>query len=588
MRRNAGMIAMMTTTRMPNVWGQGALFVHSGLDGQNLWADDFAGYLSGDRLGIQFHTEPKMELYFAFEGVSNIEHHAVASDYLCATLTKWDGQQGVMQTAFAQQHVIVGQSPYFAQPGVNAHVPAEHSQIGSAQVYGCKETYCALCVELADGMYRFALAYAHDKMAAASLAQEALCMDMDAVFARKTAYFANLPQLNAPEFEQRLFLKCCSIMKGQFYSAEAPFSGLWTTPDRLPHRHLWLWDSVFHSLGNRHISASVSRRTLDAVLETIAPDGFMPITTTPKGSAEGVTQPPLLAWGYLHHYRATGDLSALKEAYPKLKAYLLWNKRNRDSNGNDLFEWLIEEDGNCRCGECGMDNSPRFDIAEPMESIDFTCYMANDVRTMVQIAKAIGLEEDVPMWQSWYASIRQAVNDHLWDEEDGLYYDKLVADQRFHKVKAVSSFLPLFAGIADEKQAARLVEALEDPDQFGTPFGIPSIAKTDATFGTDMWRGPVWINFNYMIAEGLRAYEYGELADRLIERTIEVMGFWYSQEGVIYEFYDSCDRRSPSTLNRKGPAVKPYLFDVRYTTIRDYGWSATLLADMLAQRYPAK
>ena len=37
---------------VPKKWGQGQLFAFSALDGDALFTDDFAGTLSGDKIGI--------------------------------------------------------------------------------------------------------------------------------------------------------------------------------------------------------------------------------------------------------------------------------------------------------------------------------------------------------------------------------------------------------------------------------------------------------------------------------------------------------------------------------------------------------
>ena len=96
-----------------------------------------------------------------------------------------------------------------------------------------------------------------------------------------------------------------------------------------------------------------------------------------------------------------------------------------------------------------------------------------------------------------------------------------------------------------------------------------------------MWRGPVWINYNYMIAEGLENYGECNLAEKLRLDTVNMVDRWYKQSGTVFEFYDSEDVTPPWLLNRKGEVVEPYDFRVRYQAIRDYGWTATLTFDML-------
>lgn len=568
----------------PNTWGQGSLFAYSGLDGQARWDDDFAGYLSGDRLGVLFHTSPKTELYFAVSDTSDLVYEAVCSDWIGADLCTRADENKRIDLVFAQQHLIIGRTFDAALPGVCCDPPGRQWQLDGVSVYGSDQSYCALVSMRERGAIRFSFAHGNSPMQAAARAKDGLQLDLDGLIEKKKAFFANLPELDAPEQIRRLFGKCCSIMKSQVYTQQNPFQGWWTTPDRLPHRNLWLWDSVFHSIGNIHIDPKLAARSLKAVLEGQRSDGFIAHMVTPRGTSE-VTQPPILAWGFWQYYQRTGDCALLETAYEGLKAYLFWNRAHRDSNENFLYEWAISGNVHCRCDECGMDNSPRFDAACTMDAIDFSCYMANDAACMARIAALLGKRQDAQMWEGWFESIRTSVNDLLWDEDDGLYYDRIVSTGELRKVKAVSSFLPLFAGICSRRQASRLVENLLDPAQFGAEFGVPSISADDPTFGTDMWRGPVWINFNYMILLGLQRYGYEAEAQALAQKTIDVMGFWYENSGVIYEFYDSKNRTDPAALFRKSHVIKPYLFDIRISSIRDYGWSATLLADLIVRKY---
>jgi neutral trehalase len=151
------------------------------------------------------------------------------------------------------------------------------------------------------------------------------------------------------------------------------------------------------------------------------------------------------------------------------------------------------------------------------------------------------------------------------------------------KVKAVSSFLPLFAGICDRAQAAALARHLSDPHSFATPLSIPTVAVDDPVHSDDMWRGPVWINYNYMVICGLSEYGYKDLADEIKRKTIEAVDFWYAHDGVIYEFYDSENRVSPSRLSRKGASVQPHDLRMRIQSIRDYGWSSAVFVALVME-----
>ncbi len=286
-----------------------------------------------------------------------------------------------------------------------------------------------------------------------------------------------------------------------------------------------------------------------------------------------------MAWGAWKVYEKSKNKDFLKKVFEKNKKFLLWCEANRRPDDEPLYAWKIKDDAKCRCGESGMDNSPRFDTDKPFKAIDFSCFVTNEMRYMSKIASEIG--EDASIYDEEFLKMQEAVNNRMWDEKTGFYYDYNICDHDFHKVETVASFLPLFAGICNESQAKSLVSWLEDPETFGREFPIPCLSAKHECFGTDMWRGPVWLNYNYLIMLGLRDYGYEELADKIEAKTLKNVNECYQRTGCVFEFYDSECKKEPYLLNRKGPVVEPYDFRIRYQPIRDLGWSCTLILDML-------
>lgn len=554
----------------PKTWGQGALFAFSGLDGKTDYEQQLVGSLLGDHAGVHFYGKRPFELYIATERINDLRWSAVTGDLIEGFL-RFGGENHPLALAFAENATVVGRCPagrlrLFFADGESMTATGESSRDGVT---------LTLTVNRVENADYFCVSLEGDTDASAERVSAVLN-------ARRGFYEA----MKAPEIADaataEAFAKAVSVMKTQVYSPEGRFGQFWTTPDRLPHKALWLWDSVFHSFGNHLISEDLAKDTLRSVLDTQLSDGFIPHMGLPAGQSN-VTQPPVLAWGVQKLVERTGDDAFAAECFDRLAAYLNWDRANRQSK-NGLFFWYIERTSSiCRCAESGMDNCSRFDDVEEMDCIDFSCFMLRDAEALVALANRLGRREDAAEWSAFAEALRQNIITRLWDEEDGFFYDRVLADGSFHKVRSVASFLPFLAGACTPAQKEALLRHLDDPEEFSTLFGVAGIAINEESFGTDMWRGPVWINYNYMVAEGLYRMGETERADALIRSTVQELTFWYKSDGVFYEFYDSLGIRSPRLLERKGPPVVPYQFEVRYQSIRDYGWTSTLFAAMIAE-----
>ncbi len=367
-----------------------------------------------------------------------------------------------------------------------------------------------------------------------------------------------------------------SILRGNMMAAEGIIKSLWTTPDRVPHKNMWLWDSVFHALGWQYYDKELAYVTVTAVLDSQREDGLIPIMTTPHEKLH-ITQPPVLAWGIWLLYERFQEKDFLAKAYEPLKRYLQWNLQNRDANKNLLCEWHIS---GTRSGESGADNSCRFDSGKTMDCVDFSSFMAKEVRHLVKMAEVLDLGLEAKEHESLYQQMKEAINTQLWDEEKQLYCDRYL-DGGFSNIKGLYSFMPLFAAVVDEDRVAILVKQLKNPSHFMTKVPFATDAASEPTYGCDLWRGSCWINYNYMLISGLREYGYPELANKIALASIEQIAKWYHQLGCIFEYYDSSGEKVPSFMDRKGPCTPPYDIRRKIFPIRDYSWTSSLYIALL-------
>ena len=373
--------------------------------------------------------------------------------------------------------------------------------------------------------------------------------------------------------------KALLMIRTQVMSAEGGIARRWSTPDRWPHRKMWLWDSVFHAIGWRHVDLTLAQEVLEAVFDVQRDDGFIPHMASPFEASE-ITQPPVMAYGVWKLLEQGAPLAWAEALLPRLVAYLDWNKAHRDTDGNGLLEWFIEADENCRSGESGMDNSPRFDEATQLDAVDLNAFMANEYRCLARIADRLGLADQQERFTREQARFNELINRYGWNPETGFYHDFDPIAGVQTPVLTSAGFLPLLSGAASPQQAQRLVDHLSDPETFGTAFPIASVSRGSRQgHDKDMWRGPTWININWLVAEALEDYGFNDQAEGLRRQTRAMLTKYHDRFGTFFEFYDEDDVIAPPKLPRKGrnaPEASPM-----HQVIYEFGWSASLFIDLI-------
>ena len=77
------------------------------------------------------------------------------------------------------------------------------------------------------------------------------------------------------------------------------------------------------------------------------------------------------------------------------------------------------------------------------------------------------------------------------------------ADESIHVChKGYISLFPFLLGLLppSSPHLSAILDLIRDPNHLWSEFGIRSLSKQDALFGAgeNYWRGPVWIQINYM------------------------------------------------------------------------------------------
>ncbi|MBD3186833.1 hypothetical protein GF325_08410 [Candidatus Bathyarchaeota archaeon] len=343
----------------------------------------------------------------------------------------------------------------------------------------------------------------------------------------------------------------------------------------------WLWDNAFHSkiwsLSNLDYAAYVLESHMKFQDKENPNDeyNYGRIPHSIEGNkVNSWTQPPLMAWAFWELFKKNGSIDMLARYFSDLFAYHLWLNFNRDLNKDGLYSWL-------HGFESGIDNAPRYDSISPLEcnAVDFSSCVSVQLRSLIHMATVL---KDIPTRDGLLERKKELddwINEDLWDEETAFFYDKAFAGKHegeFIGPKMISGWYPLFAGIVPRHRLGRYLSHLTDSSEFWTPFPVATVARDEESFDEEMnmWRGPTWINTNYIIIKGLKGYGFRALPGELAYLTVKHLFDVYNEKEIYYEYYSSLGNNDGiETFSRKkeknGP--RPY-----------FGWTC-LVANILVE-----
>ena len=120
----------------------------------------------------------------------------------------------------------------------------------------------------------------------------------------------------------------------------------------------------------------------------------------------------------------------------------------------------------------------------------------------------------------------------MWDEQAAcISITNFVTCSR-RRYPFLTTFYPLWAGIASREQAARVVRNLR---LFEKPGGL----QTSTNHSGNQWDAPFgWAPLQMLAVEGLRRYGYTEDADRIARSFLSLVLAGYRDSGRIVEKYD--------------------------------------------------
>jgi alpha,alpha-trehalase len=385
------------------------------------------------------------------------------------------------------------------------------------------------------------------------------------------------------------------------------------------------WDSYFIQVGLvRDGETALARHTVENFLYEI--ENYGRILNANRTYYLSRSQPPFLTQMILNVYRAKPDRVWLSSTVPAIeKYYRFWTSEphltketglsryydlgegpapevlsdERDAQGRthydrvkefyrthevkdyDVGQYYDKEKdqltplfykGDRSMRESGFDPSNRFGPFN-IDIIHYNPVCLNSLLYLMEtdtaeIMKTLGRPREARRWLARAEARRRSVNRLMWDEKDGLYYDYDFARKTVRRYPFATTFYPLWVGIADRRQAARLVSNLRLLERAG---GL----QTSTNASGSQWDAPFgWAPLQMIGVEGLRRYGYREEADRITANFLSTVLKEFIQYKTIVEKYDVVRRESEI-----GSGIK---FGYDYNVI-GFGWTNAAFTDMYAR-----
>lgn len=320
-------------------------------------------------------------------------------------------------------------------------------------------------------------------------------------------------------------------------------------------------------------------------------------------------------------------LESLERLFPRLQTWFDWFNTTQIGDMPGSYRWrgrdrATNRELNPKTLTSGLDDYPRASHPNIDERhIDLRCWIAFAASTLSEIAKLLNRDNDKYFNTVQYLLNESLLNELHWSENSlsysdfGLHTDSValrrppapstprsqssqmpkqdpgkvrvvLKDPELRFIDTTFGYVSLFPFLlqtlsSDSPKLGKILEDLKQPDLLWTNYGLRSLSKTSPLYmkyNTEhdgpYWRGPIWININYLAVRALHYYANSEgpyknqalaLYKELRQKIIKNIFKEYRRTGYIWEQYND--------KTGEGQGSRPFT-----------GWSANVVL-LMAELY---
>jgi len=218
--------------------------------------------------------------------------------------------------------------------------------------------------------------------------------------------------------------------------------------------------------------------------------------------------------------------------------------------------------------ESGFDVSFRFEpygaATHHFAPVCLNSLLYKTEKDLGRMARALGRSVDAEKWEHRATRRKMLIDRYLWNPKRGLFFDYNFETGARSTYEYVTTFYPLWAGLATAEQARAVARNLKTFEYSG------GLATSSVNSGTQ-WDYPYgWAPLQLLAVEGLRRYGDSPDADRIAGKFLSVVLENFHQEGTIREKYNVVTRSS------EAPVTAGYRINVI-----GFGWTNGVFLQLL-------
>src|SRR2546425_7041377 len=159
-------------------------------------------------------------------------------------------------------------------------------------------------------------------------------------------------------------------------------------------------------------------------------------------------------------------------------------------------------------------------------------------KDLEQMSLLLGKKAESDKWRQRAEDRKQRINQYLWYSQRGLFFDYNFENQSRSSYEFITTFYPLWAGLATPEQAKAVVQNLSIFEQ---PGGL-AMSRHESEGQWDYPYG--WAPTQLLAIKGLRRYGYNADADRISYQFLSMIAENFRRDGTIREKYNVVTRSS--------------------------------------------